>query len=475
MTTPSQDAWDLDRIRQVVTQNDLERGRIEYKRQLDDGRRTLEAITALANTFGGVVLVGVDEDKQGLDRLTGVPAAERNRLVSMCWSQLTPPYSPEIIPIKLDHDDRYILAIVINTDYIRRPVMLNKGNKVLVRLDDQNQAPDWYRLRDLFTEQAPAYHDASLPPADPGTYTRKGQYEDVDLALRGRLLLTGPRGRPSQITGPARAAALAILKSNETPLTGPGSSLAALMSQMVPGAFGANDWQLDGHANARQFNARWHGLGSTGRTLAEARIRVEITPRPAQGDSLLITLDALLTDPHRPTITESLNSLPDQPEDQGFTATTHKTALDALTKAATYAPTPFIGIGALRKLMLDITGTLWGPPGETLSTGIFGQPLGPPALLDLIISTLAGPDPVYGESSPTPLNQTIDFGAAQLIPGNTPAPWTPLGPAQPDRTQLSSPAAQAPLIHDWLIQLGIENGYQNIEQEVSRWTGITTQ
>ena len=31
--------------------------------QLDDGRRTLEAITALANTFGGVVLVGVDEDK----------------------------------------------------------------------------------------------------------------------------------------------------------------------------------------------------------------------------------------------------------------------------------------------------------------------------------------------------------------------------------------------------------------------------
>ena len=66
VTTPaSQDAWDLDRIRQIVTQNELERSRIEYKRQLDDGRRTLEAITALANTFGGVVLVGVDESQQG--------------------------------------------------------------------------------------------------------------------------------------------------------------------------------------------------------------------------------------------------------------------------------------------------------------------------------------------------------------------------------------------------------------------------
>ena len=62
---------------------------------------------------------------------------------------------------------------------------------------------------------------------------------------------------------------------------------------MVPGAFGANDWQLDGHADTRQFNVRWHGLGPTGRILTEARIRVEITPGPAQGDSLLITLDTL--------------------------------------------------------------------------------------------------------------------------------------------------------------------------------------
>ena len=105
VTTPaSLDPWDPDRIRQIVTQNDLERGWIEYKRQLDDGRKTLEAITTLANTFGGVVLIGVDEDEQGLDRLTGVPATERTRLVSLCWSQLTPPFSPEIISISLGRD-----------------------------------------------------------------------------------------------------------------------------------------------------------------------------------------------------------------------------------------------------------------------------------------------------------------------------------------------------------------------------------
>ena len=80
MTTPAPaDEWDLARLRQLGAQNELERGRIEYKRELGNGNSTLAAVAALANTFGGVVLVGVDEDKQGLDRLTGV-----NGRVSRC-------------------------------------------------------------------------------------------------------------------------------------------------------------------------------------------------------------------------------------------------------------------------------------------------------------------------------------------------------------------------------------------------------
>ena len=474
MTTPaSLDAWDLDRIQQIVTQNDLERGRIEYKRQLDDGRKTLEAITALANTFGGVVLVGVDEDKQGLDRLTGIPAIERTKLVSWCWSRLTPPFSPEIIPISLGHDDLYVLVVVININYVRRPVMINKGNKVLVRLEDQNQEPDWYRLRDLFNEQAPGYLDLSLPPADPAITTRQGQYPDTDLALRGRLLLAGPRGHPSQITDTARVQALSALTSNDTPLTGAGSAISALMHQMVGGTFDARTWELSGRANLQQFSARWQGLGPDGRVLTEARLGVEITPRPALGDTLLITIDVLLTDARRPTpvaaANEAIEALNEKMESL-LALRDGKETPEPVDRAPTSVPSPFIGIGALRKLMLDIIGTLWGPVGETLSTGILGQPLGPPALLDLTIFTT----PIGLDTQIPPLNERIDFGTAQLIPGNTPDTWTNLGPIQPDRAILSSPAAQNPTIHDWLIELGIANGYQNIKQEVARWTGITT-
>jgi len=139
--SPSPDEWDLDRLQRLVSENDLERGRIEYKRELGNGHKTLEAIAALANSFGGVVLIGIDETKNGPDRLTGVGAGERDRLISLCWSQLVPPFSPEVIPVKLGQPGKFVSAVLIESDYARRPVMLTQGNKVLVRLEDKNMAP----------------------------------------------------------------------------------------------------------------------------------------------------------------------------------------------------------------------------------------------------------------------------------------------------------------------------------------------
>jgi Putative DNA-binding domain len=84
-------SWDLDRLRQLVAENDLERGRIEYKRELGNGQKALEAITALANTFGGVVLIGVDEGQPpGDSRLNGVTAGERDRLVRLLLGPADP-------------------------------------------------------------------------------------------------------------------------------------------------------------------------------------------------------------------------------------------------------------------------------------------------------------------------------------------------------------------------------------------------
>ena len=96
------------------------------------------------------------------------------------------------------------------------------------------------------------------------------------------------------------------------------------------------------------------------------------------------------------------------------------------------------------------------------STTILGQPLGPPAQLDLAVFTVADSIP-----SQIPLSQCVDFGTARLIPDNTSLPWTDLGPIQPDHHLLDR-AGQEEVVHDWIIRLGIYNGYQDIEREIAR-------
>jgi hypothetical protein len=424
VTQPSSpDLWDLDRIRQLVTQNELERGKIEYKCELGNGHKTLEAIAALANTFAGTVLVGVNETQTGTDRITGVDAGERDRLSRMCWDQLVPPFTPDIIPIKLDHGDKYVLAVTIDPYYARRPVMLTQGNKTLVRTEGHNVPADWYRLRDLFAEQPASTQDTGLPSADPSIYTRQGEYPDTNLAIRGRLLLTGPRGRPHHVTEPARKAVLAMLNGNDSTLTNNGA-LTQIMGQIFPGGWNVQKWQLDGRASTQQFNARWEGLQPDGRRLTEARLHVKLTSRPAYGDTLFIRLDALLTDPRRTRehdggswdIRQTDNPLAPT---MAFRRSTDAEKPSALPRLPPGTPVgPFLDLGALRQLMLDTLGTLWGPPADTLSTGILGQPLGPP----LTSTSPSSPPPSTGIwRSPRSTNTST---SAPLIssPGTPPAP-----------------------------------------------------
>ncbi len=252
------DEWDLKHLRELVAQNDLERGRIEYKRELGNGNKVLEAIAALANTFGGVVLVGVDEDKQGLDRLTGVDDAERDRLARMCWDKLVPPFNPDMVPIRLGEGGKLVLAVIINPDYARRPVMLTQGNKILVRLEGHNTPADWYRLRELFAEQQASESRPGLPPS--GNFVSTPGTSHPDLGMRARLLLTGPRGRSHYINETTREAILGTLNSHDAAFTGTGSALVDLMHSWILGAWGSNRWQLNGRASSHILNAQWQGL-----------------------------------------------------------------------------------------------------------------------------------------------------------------------------------------------------------------------
>jgi hypothetical protein len=445
--SPSPDEWDLDRLQRLVSENDLERGRIEYKRELGNGHKTLEAIAALANSFGGVVLIGIDETKNGPDRLTGVGAGERDRLISLCWSQLVPPFSPEIIPIKLGQPGKFAFAVLIESDYARRPVMLTQGNKVLIRLEDKNVAPDWYRLRDLFTEQ-PARGRTGRSAGLGSMYMPGSGEPAADLCIRGWLWLGGARGRSQHVTETARLAVLALLNADDAPLAGSSSAVGALMDSWTGQSWHAREWELEGPSSTRVINARWHGLAPGGQAIIEARLAIEIIPDPAQGDSLTVQVDILLTNPRRASQGDKATEVL---EDPGLTGA-----------LAVLPPEVFVDLGTIGRLMLSILAALWGPLGETASERILCQPLGPPAQLALAASTIEA-----GKPSSIPISACMDFGTARLIPGNTPRPYTEFGAIQPDRSLLNA-ASQEQIVRNWLIQLCVDSGYQDVEQELAR-------
>src|SRR3979411_3184384 len=98
--------------------------------------------------------------------------------------------------------------------------MLTQGNKIPVRIEGHNVPADWYRLRDLFTEQPASGTHLALPP-DHGPYTADpNDFPLPALCIRGRLLLAGPRGRPLYITEAIRSAVMATIIISDLPLHG---------------------------------------------------------------------------------------------------------------------------------------------------------------------------------------------------------------------------------------------------------------
>jgi len=326
--------------------------------------------------------------------------------------------------------------------------MLTHGNKVLVRIEGHSVPAGWYRLRDLFAEQQASDSLPELPAS--GNFVPSPDSIHPDLGLRGRLLLTGPRGYARYISEAARAAVLAALDSNEAPVTGTTSGVSRLMHSWTGGRWHSRHWKLDGRATTDLVNAQWHGLSPGGQRMTEARLILQLSPSRSQSDRLLITLETLLTNPRRAAVGDQVKAKLD---DSGNAAVSY---------LAEMPPAPFLDLADLRNLMLGILATLWGPLGAQASVTILGQPLGPPAQLDLAVFTAAESIP-----SQIPISHCVDFGTARLIPGNTPLPWTNLGPIQPGH-HLFDQTGQKEVVHDWITRLGIYNGYQGIEQEIAR-------
>ncbi len=78
----------LDLVQDFINLKIREGLTVEYKRA---GDKPIEAVAALANTYGGLLFVGVDEGEKGVpSEIRGVPLGEKEKLVNQMGMGFAP-------------------------------------------------------------------------------------------------------------------------------------------------------------------------------------------------------------------------------------------------------------------------------------------------------------------------------------------------------------------------------------------------
>jgi hypothetical protein len=111
-----------------------------------DHNNVADAVGALSNTDGGIVLVGVKEDAAGDNRLVGVPQQEHDRIVSNLHN-LIPEAMPEVIPVRMPGTDKLIIVLRIDADAVAHPVIV--AGKIFYRIPGHTVPADRQRVLDL--------------------------------------------------------------------------------------------------------------------------------------------------------------------------------------------------------------------------------------------------------------------------------------------------------------------------------------
>src|SRR6266699_91047 len=154
---------------------------LDYKEDLSD--RFLHSVAAFANTFGGLLIVGVTEVDGRPDKLTGVllRGELKTRIASMIAANLFPCPQFEIAECALPTDAERKLSVVRVRETPEICLLAKKGelHPVYVRIEDQSAPADASQLRALLDRkrknQTPAAEiEARLVPIRNRLYVTVG-------------------------------------------------------------------------------------------------------------------------------------------------------------------------------------------------------------------------------------------------------------------------------------------------------------
>jgi hypothetical protein len=268
---------------------------LEYKRQLDGGDKVLTAICAMANTFGGDVLIGVDEENRsesqgfgvpGPEGLVGVDQSEKSRLASFCANRLVPPFDPEISAVNIG-GSKVVLIVRVDTRIAPRPLTVQ--NRVMVRTDSGNRPADLFRLRSLFSE-APIGSRIGLVRTNPAADRNPAFFDNDPATMVIQAVASAPLAPDSwrPVLGDEQRNRL----RTELRL----SELNQWLNRMAFGGNGGNVIHWLDHANSRsdRVELSWSGYAFSQPASPEARFALEIPIAPTTEPSRVdVTIDVV--------------------------------------------------------------------------------------------------------------------------------------------------------------------------------------
>lgn len=154
---------------------------LDYKEQFAPS--LVDTVACMANTYGGLVLVGVTDNAPR--QIVGVPEPTVTQIVNACHDTLEPPWEPEIIPVPIASSDLFVLVVRVDPSRAPRPLLIQ--GRVRIRLQGRNATADRARLAQLFSESpmAPGPVSASITP--PQLPRNQDGLPTVDFMMRSGL------------------------------------------------------------------------------------------------------------------------------------------------------------------------------------------------------------------------------------------------------------------------------------------------
>jgi hypothetical protein len=171
----------LENVQGLVDQGLPEGLILDYKEAYSP--QIVETVAAMANTYGGLILVGVTDSPPR--EMIGVDETDATRIANVCHDSLEPPWVPEIIPVPLDDKGRCLIVVRIDTRRAPRPV-LHKG-RAPVRLHDRVATADRDRLAQLFRETTPSTTLVALGVTPPQVQQEADGKPNSDFVIRSGM------------------------------------------------------------------------------------------------------------------------------------------------------------------------------------------------------------------------------------------------------------------------------------------------